>query len=43
MKEFCRKNQLDPSTMTKVSRGKQDNHKGWTCRRLGWGADLSAA
>lgn len=34
MKEFCDQNNLDPSTMTKVSRGKQDNHKGYRCVKL---------
>ena len=43
MKQFCRDNHLDPGTMSQVASGKQDNHKGWSCRRLGWGADLSAA
>lgn len=34
MKQFCREQNLDPGTMSQVARGKQANHKGWTCRKL---------
>lgn len=34
MMEFCRKNGLNPSTMSAVARGKRSNHKGYSCKIL---------
>jgi group I intron endonuclease len=33
LKEFCRINKLNPSSMSKVAYGKQTNHKGWKCSK----------
>jgi len=34
LKEFCRQNSLNQSSMGKVASGKQTNHKGWKCVKL---------
>lgn len=32
LKAFCQEHGLDPSTMSRVARGHQPHHKGWTCQ-----------
>ena len=34
MLEFCRQNNLNPSTMSAVARGNRSNYKGYKCRKL---------
>jgi hypothetical protein len=34
LEQFCRENQLDAATMSKVARGKRKSHKGWKCKHL---------
>jgi group I intron endonuclease len=31
LKDFCRKNGLNPASMSDISRGKRNHHKGWKC------------
>ena len=34
LEQFCKDNELDPSTMSKVARGVRKSHKGWMCRQI---------
>ncbi len=34
LRQFCRDNNLDAASMSKVSQGKRNHHKGWKCKKL---------